>query len=892
MKKVSPDQWIKIEALMDKALEVPSNEREKLVRHEAGNNPELIDQVLKMLAASDDAGEFMESKGQSHLHDVLAKMASAVAEDETERDDRRMVGPYRLVRKIGRGGMGQVYLAVRDDEAFKRYVALKVIRKGMDSEDILKRFKTERHILASLTHPNIARLLDGGFSEDGQSYFVMEYVDGEPIDKFCNENRLSLEERLKLFEKVASAVHYAHQNLVVHRDLKPGNILVTTDGSVKLLDFGIAKFLNPDLTGYTLPMTKTEVRVMTPEYASPEQVRGNSVTTASDVYQLGILLYELLTGHRPFTFETKARGEIEKIILEVPPEKPSTMISRIETQPKKTLNPETVSHQRRTPLDRLRKQLSGDLDHIVLMALRKETDRRYQSADQLLKDLENYRAGRPVIAQADTFKYRSTRFIQRNKLGVAAGLVVFLALVTVSIVSFTYATITARQRDQIALEVQKSEEVKSLVLGLFERANPNYSRGRDISVRELIDQSAAEMKLELVNQPEVLSEMLTVLGMVYSDLGEAEEGLPLIEQALQLQESLGEVDSPDLAHRMYAMGYILDEAGEVEQAKKYHAGALAMRRRLFGEQNLLVAESLNEAGVALYWTGNADSNLVVWQQAYDIRKSLLKSPHKNLVESLSNLGAVYTDLEEYGKAEQFYRDALSMLRDMDAENSPDYASNLHNFASMLIDVEAFDEAEIMLKEAIELRTTIFGERHEDTARSINYLGRLNVARGTLVEAERLFLLSTQIHIEQSGETSFVVGRDFQVLANLYETKSDFDKAVEYYLKAATVIRISSGLDHPVFIQIQGEMGQLFESLNRLAEAERAYRLAVQSYESVPDLEPHHLAVAQVRLGRILLIRGKKEEAIRLLDQAKSVFETDPTRFADRLAEVDTLLRQD
>lgn len=891
MKKVSPDQWMKIEALMDKALEVPIEEREGLVRKEGGTDKALVEHVLEMLAAGNKVESFLESSSQSHLHDALAKMASAVATDETESDEGRMVGPYRLVRKIGRGGMGQVYLAVRDDEAFKRYVALKVIRKGMDSEDILKRFKVERHILASLTHPNIARLLDGGFTEDGQSYFVMEYVDGEPIDKYCDEHRLSLDERLKLFEKVASAVHYAHQNLVVHRDLKPGNILVSTDGSVKLLDFGIAKFLNPDLTGYTLPMTRTEIRVMTPEYASPEQVRGNSVTTASDVYQLGILLYELLTGHRPFTFETKARGEIEKIILEVPPEKPSTMISKVETQPTKMLSPETVSHQRRTPLERLRKQLSGDLDHIVLMALRKEMDRRYQSADQLLQDLQNYRAGRPVMAQADTFKYRTTRFVQRNVLGVVASAAVFLALLTITIVSFTYATITAEQRDKIALEVQKSEEVKSLVLGLFERANPNYSRGREISVRELIDQSAAEMRAELVNQPGVLSEMLAVLGMVYSDLGEAEAGMPLIEQALELQESMGSEDSPELAQRLYAMGYILDEAGEVEQAKQFHARALAMRRRLYGEQNLLVAESLNESGVALYWTGNTDSNLVVWQQAYDIRNALLKAPHKDLVESLSNLAAVYTDLEDYGKAEQFYREALSMLRDMDADNSPDYASNLHNFGTMLIDVEAFDEAETMLKEAIELRTVIFGDRHEDTARSINFLGRLNVARGTLVEAERLFLLSTQIHIEQNGEASFVVGRDYEVLGDLYVAKTEWNKAIDYYSKAATAIRLSSGSDADRFILIQGKIGELYESLDRLAEAERAFRQALQSYSQMEGVEPGQIAVAKLRLGRILLKRGSKEEGQTLLLEAKKAFENEASQFEEQLTEVNALLAQ-
>lgn len=889
MKKVNSDRWLRIEALFDKAFEVETDQQEAFVRKEAGSDVDLAEQVLNMLSAGKKASAFMESTDQSKLQDVLVNLAASVKEDETEIEERRMVGPYRLVRKLGRGGMGQVYLAVRDDEAFKRYVALKVIRKGMDSEDILKRFKMERHILASLTHPNIARLLDGGVNEEGQSYFVMEYVDGEPIDKYCDDNRLSLEERLGLFEKVAAAVHYAHQNLIVHRDLKPGNILVTSAGEVKLLDFGIAKFLNPDLLGYTLPMTKTEVRVMTPEYASPEQVRGNSVTTASDVYQLGILLYELLTGHRPFSFETRARGEIEKIILEEAPEKPSTMISKIEERPKQTLNPETVSHQRRTPLDRLRKQLSGDLDLIVLMALRKETDRRYQSADQLLKDLENYRLGRPVSAQADTFKYRATRFVQRNRLAVGAGIVVSLALVILTIGAFRFAYVTGVQRDQIALEVQKAEEVKSLVLGLFERANPDYSRGREITVRELIDQSATEMRAELVNQPSVLAEMLSVLGMVYSDLGEPEAGWPLIEQALELQRAQGDGDSPELADRIFAMGYILDEQGEFDEAMQYHNQALEMRRRLYGEKHLLVAESLNELGVALYYPFELDSALVVWTQAYDMRKELLDAPHHDLVESLSNLGAVYNDLGELPKAETYYRQALDMLQELDAQDSPSYASNLHNFGSLLTQLEAFDEAEVMLKEAISLRTTIFGEKHEDTAKSINYLGRLNFARGSYAEAERLYKLSTQIHIEEYGEASFLVGRDYQFLARFYMAQEDLGQAVEYYVKAATSLRLSVGPDHSVFTQVQGEMGEAYEAMGRFPEAERAFRMALEGYNNMEGIEPTHRAVALHRLGRLLLKRGKLEEGKSLLQEAKAAFETDAESFADRLAEIEELL---
>ncbi|MDA0874271.1 MAG: serine/threonine-protein kinase, partial [Bacteroidetes bacterium] len=862
MKHIDPARWQRIEALFDEALERDAQDRAAWVREQAGDDAELAQQVLDMLKASGEAATFLESTSRNDLEDALARMASVVEEENPEGSDPERAGPYRLIRKLGRGGMGQVYLGVRDDEAYKRYVAVKVIRRGMDTEDILKRFRVERRILASLNHPGIAQLLDGGSTDEGVSYFVMEYVDGDSITKYCDEHRLSLQERLRLFQKVCAAVHYAHQNLIVHRDLKPSNILVTRDGEVKLLDFGIAKFLNPDLTGYTLPMTRDEQRVMTPEYASPEQVRGNSFTTASDVYQLGVLLYELLTGHRPFTFQTRVQGEIEKIILEQAPEKPSTMVSKVvDAKEVAALTAEQVSQQRRTPLANLRKQLAGDLDRIVLMALRKEQDRRYQSADQLQKDIGFYLVGRPVTAQDDTLAYRVGKFVQRNKLAVGSAALVLVLLVVITIVAVRSAVVTEQQREQIALEVEKSREVIDFLVDLFEAADPEFAQGRDVTVREMVDIGAEEVRERLADHPDVQSEMMRVLSLVYAGLGEEDEGMALAEAAWDAQVSLaGDRPTPGLASAAFAMGVLKNHVSERDASRAFHQQALAMRRELYGEQHLDVAQSLNGLGVTLHGMNLYDSTRVVWEQALAIRRDLLGPSHRDIAESLSNLGAVFGDLyylsdpreaDLFTQAEAYYTEALEMTRRERGENHPFYASNLHNFGLTLLDRGVLQEAETKFSEAIEKRTLIYGRFHDATARSLNMMGRVRVQQGRLDEADPYFKESLDIHVALLGPRHPTVGIDHVQLANLDRERGMLDEAVGHYLEAFSVLQESLGAQNRRTIDAARRLGQTLEAMQRLGEATRYLEAVVgaipvdgpTSGQQVSDL----IALARVQL---------------------------------------------
>jgi len=422
-------RWQRVRALFERYLVLDDEERVRLleeVRHEdEGLFRELRD--LLDLDARDDWS--VEPPDPESLGETLATQAVG-----------RQIGPWRLEAVLGSGGMSMVYLASRTDAQFEQHAALKLLKRGMDTDDILRRFVNERQVLADLDHPGIARLLDGGATDDGLPYLVMEYVQGTPVDRYCEDRHLDVEARLRLFLTVCDPVQHAHDRGVIHRDLKPANILVTPDGRPKLLDFGIAKVLDTTASSGTVDITATEVRLMTPEYASPEQVRGTAIGPASDVYSLGVVLYELLTGHRPYPLTTRLRHDVEQAICEFQPPRPSAAIGS------------------RPDSRRLRSRLAGDLDTIVLMALRKEPERRYASVRELREDIERSLAGRPVLARPDTWRYRTSKFVRRNKVLVSAALGIILAL-TIGLVAsttFWFKAVASRTETSNALERRRA----------------------------------------------------------------------------------------------------------------------------------------------------------------------------------------------------------------------------------------------------------------------------------------------------------------------------------------------------------------------------------------------------------------------------------------------------
>ena len=425
---MKPERWGVVKDILYTALELEPERRRAYVEERCAGDAELLGELRTLLASHESAGEFLESPPVEPAFD-----------DAGDPIIGTRIGPYRVVEEIGHGGMGAVYRGVRADESYRQEVAIKLIRPGMDNEFIIRRFRHERQILAALEHPNIARLLDGGTTADGLPYFVMEYIRGKPIDEYCDSQRLDTTARLQLFRTVCAAVHCAHEKLIVHRDIKPGNILIDGAGVPKLLDFGIAKILDPELSSRTIDRTATLVRMMTPEYASPEQVRGSAITACSDIYSLGVLLYQLLTGHRPYQLRNKTPHELAQAICEEDPIRPSTAVGRVEeiTRPgaeKVRITPRSVSEARRSDPDGLRRALSGDLDTVVMKAMRKEPERRYANVLELSSDIQRHLDGLPVTARKDTFGYRASKLVQRHRSPLVAAAVVLVAVAVLNLV--------------------------------------------------------------------------------------------------------------------------------------------------------------------------------------------------------------------------------------------------------------------------------------------------------------------------------------------------------------------------------------------------------------------------------------------------------------------------
>ena len=465
-RRIDLECWQRAEELFDEALGRPLDERRAFLDQSCGSDPTLRRQVERLLAADGEAARFL---GRSVLEDferLLGDGASASAES-------RSIGPYRLIRQIGEGGMSKVWLAVRADREVRRRVAIKCLRRGMATEDLRRRLRRERQILASLDHPHIARLFDVGTTASGLPYFVMEYIEGEPITDYCDQRRLTIEERLELFRSVCSAVHYAHQNLVVHRDIKPSNILVSAAGTPKLLDFGVAKWLNPELSSEHLAPTTPWQHFLTPGYASPEQVRGYRVTTASDVYSLGVLLFKLLAGCRPFQ---QAGGSPQEIERTLSGEEPPALAAAVAS----ASDPLSVCRARRVEQQVLSRRLAGDLDTIVAKALRKEPQRRYGSAEQLAEDLRRHAVGLPVTARKPTFGYRAGRFAHRNRvaLGVAAAFTILLVAAAIGLGMLSIRL--TKERDAAHREREKATEVADFLQEMFELTGPRRGAAKPV----------------------------------------------------------------------------------------------------------------------------------------------------------------------------------------------------------------------------------------------------------------------------------------------------------------------------------------------------------------------------------------------------------------------------
>jgi serine/threonine-protein kinase len=859
MRQVTPDQWRRIEAVLDQALELPSDARRAFARQACADDPALLADVEELLAADEQATGVLDESADESIALLLD------AENDTASRIGERIGPYRIIAEIARGGMGAVYLAERADGQFDQRVALKLVRRGMDSEEVHRRFMMERQILARLDHPNIARLLDGGRTADGQPWFAMEYVEGAPITDWCDRETLDLEARLALVEQVCDAVSYAHRNLVVHRDLKPSNILVTPDGTVKLLDFGIARVLQDEAPGEE-PLTQVGWRVMTPEYAAPEQVRGDAITTATDVYSLGAVLYELLTGHRAHRFRRRNAHEVERVVCEEIPESPSTVVTRADTWDRgdgttNPIDPDQVSAARNMSVARLRKGLAGDLDTIVLKALRKEPDRRYRSAEALLEDLRRRRAGLPVHARPDTLRYRTRKFIRRNRMGLGAGAVITTALVA-GIVGTTWQARAAER------EARRATVVKDFLIGLFEVSRPEISLGREISARELLERGSRRADTVLAGQPELRAELLAILASIHRSLGNLDLADSMFARAVaEWREITGDEAPPELAAALTGWALVQLERGELAAAESSLVQALAMQRRHYAEEDTIVLTTVS--GLAAIARRRDEHARAESLSAYvlDATRRQLGEDHLETARAMSNYATLIGDLGQHERADTFYRRALAIRERRLPADHPDILLILDNIGSTARTLGRYDESEARFRDVLARRRRVQGEHHPDVAWTAAALATSLERQGQLAEAESLMTASLNMTRQVYPAKSPELARVLNNLAIINYRMERYDTAAALTRAAMELWREALGPNALHTITAMNNLGTIYRAAERFAEAEPLLRDALRLRLHVLDSTHELVGQARSNLGVLLHRTGRLGEGEALLRQA-------------------------
>ncbi|MDJ0710645.1 MAG: serine/threonine-protein kinase [Woeseiaceae bacterium] len=891
-------RWARINALFDRALQIPAVGRDRFLVAECAGDSDLLDEIRALLAAADE-----ENTG---LRQALGDAAARVTDTQDADFLQQRIGNYRLVELLGTGGMGNVYLGKRDDDQFEHEVAIKLVHAGAGNSHFVERFKAERQVLASLDHPNIARLLDGGETDDGLPYLVMEFVRGEPIDSYCDDHRLGIHERLRLFQKICLAVDYAHRNLVVHRDVKPSNILVTPDGIPKLLDFGIAKVLAESGGGPALTMDGQ--RMMTPEYASPEQVRGEPVSTATDVYSLGVLLYRLLCGRGPYRVKSDLPSSLARAILEDSPSKPSTVVITRD-------DPENVAddigERRGSTLPRLQRRLKGDLDNIALMALRKEPERRYSSARALQQDIADYLSNKPISARADTFAYLAGKFVQRHRIGVATS----VAIIVFSV--FAVAQIVT-QRDRAEAQAATAERVSDFLVSMLESSNP-YERSDAVTARELLDRGARQIDAELADEPVVGARLRTTMAKAYSSLGlqntagelalkaietlstlsesdvaldlalahttladieyekqnyesarqryetslrqfslvpgdrgagaslarvglsrtllrldESEAMLETAQQAAAKLRALLGDDHADTNNAIANLSVLYNEIGDYPRALEYGQQVLQWTEATYGPDDLLVATPLRVLGRITWNQGNYRGANAVYERELGILESSLGPNHPALHSVLVSLASNQRKLGYEANAKAYYERAIQVLEDSESPPRGKLADTYGSLGTLIMDAGYLDEAEPLIRRALELNQQVHGVGNADNAFRLLHLGILYRKRGAHDDARNYLQQAVDATLNRYPDTH----RDVQIMRlhlGVNESEAgNHQLALEILENVLASLEAHQGPGHPLVGQTLLELAAVDLAVDEFQRADARVIRSLEIYRTLRD----------------------------------------------------------
>lgn len=836
------ERWQRIEDMFYAALELESSARTAFIDEACGGDLKLREDLNSLLKSSEKTLEFAR-------HAVLQ-----LAQDQYEVGTLvgKRVGAYRVKSVVAQGGMGMVCLASRADDLYWQDVAIKLMHAGFArAQDMRLRFNAERQILATLNHPNIARLLDGGITDDELPYLVMEFVDGVPIDEYGRNAGLSIEGLLAIFLKVCEAVTYAHRNLIIHRDIKPGNILVTAEGVPKLLDFGISKLLDGDAPAREL--TLPSQWMMTPEYASPEQLEGGPITTATDVYALGALLYKLLCHQSPFRIESQTSIEMMRAIRDQVPDPPGAILVAHAGQP-------VYSGYRR---------YRADLDHIVLKAMSKEPPLRYPSVAEFAQDVRRCLEGYPVRARGDQWTYRVGKFIRRHKTWVGGAAVAVVSLIAFSLAMGILAKRANAERavaEQQRLAAQKEAD---FLASIFDAVTPDQAKGQQITARELLDSGAKRIDTELSAVPDAQATMLIDLGQAYTDLGSYEHALPLIERAYALRRRIFGDKNLDTAEAEVNLAHVYRLQGKYEKAEPIFRHALAVQEEIAGTNKGLVVESLNNLGECLYWEGHDAEAEQMLRRALALDSSTLDNDRGAFTRNYLAL-----EIERRGafdEAIRLLREATDISRKTDGEMNLGYAILLQNLGGALIDEGDLSAAETTERQVLEIRRKVSGnEGHPDTAYTLNLLGYILLAKGDWLQAKRFLAEAMAIRKKYLGEQHPGYAVSLASWARVLQAEGDYAGAQDAFQRALEILRSNGAPDKWSLARTLRCAALLSLDRRRYSAAESEVREALDLYRQLGGDESPSVGLSLGVFGAIKELQGDLPSAELLFREAMNI----------------------
>ena len=808
------DKFLKAKQLFDDALNLDASLRKVFLDEQCGNDLDLKKEVYSLLDSLENTVDFLEEP---------ITISENIKEIFQDPYIGKQIGSYIIDGEAGVGGMGIVYTGKRNDKEFEQKVAIKILKHGITSEYLLKRFQIERQTLANLQHQNIARLLDGGRTVDGLPYLVMEFIDGIPITEYCNQKNFSVTDKLNLFREACSAVQYAHQNLVIHRDLKPGNILVTKDGTTKLLDFGIAKLIDEDLVDSNEGLTRTGVWHLTPEYASPEQIKGENITTSSDVYSLGVLLYQILTGTQPYKITSSSPVAISKIITEERIQKPSDKVK------------ETALVKRESNIflsDKISNHLKGDLDNIVAKAMHKDPKRRYVSVEQLSEDIKRHLEGLPVIAQKDTKAYRLSKFIQRHKVGFISSIGFVLFLIVSLIAIFWQANVAASERDNAKLESQKVAAVNVFLQDMLSSVDPTED-GKDVKVYDVLKNASKDVENNFIGHPEIEAAVRKTIGKTLVNLGEYPEAKSHLIKSLELNNKAYGKESFQSAESLHELALYYDWEGDFNLSDSLYQKSILLFRKNKNSPPRSSASALNDYATLMQEQNKYKESLNLLNEAYEIYINNFGAKDRDIASVSNNLGISYEALNNLDEAEKYYKKSLEIYLNLYGPNRPEISTIYNNLAYIYIGKDDLIKAEDYFKKSLKLKIQTLGKEHSLVGLAYMNLAAIQYTMKKYSSSENN-LISAFDNFNTSLNSNHVwLGLAYYWKSKILIENSNYDDAEINIKKALTIYNSNYSKDHPNIISANAELGIINYYQKKYPEAEN---LLVKGYEGIKKIK--------------------------------------------------------